>query len=129
MSASYKSILFPSSLSRFLKPLKSSFYSSRQLRECSFSPSGNKVYRTSISVWLDEFLFSLSLFFYLDAFAKLRKATISSVMPVRPSVCPHGTTQLLPDGFSLNLIFIIFRNTVEEIGVLLQSDKNNGHFT
>ena len=31
----------------------------------------------------------------LDAFSKLRKATVSSVMPasslVRPSACPHGT--------------------------------------
>ena len=32
--------------------------------------------------------------------AKLRKATISFVRSVRPSVCPHGTTRLPLDGFS-----------------------------
>ena len=40
----------------------------------------------------------------LGAFVKLRKATIGFVM----SVCPHGTTRLPPDGFSLNLIFEYF---------------------
>jgi hypothetical protein len=39
-----------------------------------------------------------------DAFAKLRKATISYVM----SVCPHGTTRPSLDGFRQNLIFGIF---------------------
>jgi len=38
-------------------------------------------------------------------FTKLRKATISFVMSVRPSVCTHGTTRLPPDGFSWNFIF------------------------
>jgi hypothetical protein len=38
------------------------------------------------------------------AFAKLRKATISFVVSVRPSVCPHGTTRLPLDGFSWNLM-------------------------
>jgi hypothetical protein len=51
------------------------------------------VYR--ISVWLDEFLLS----FFLEAFAKLRNATINSVMPVRPSVCPHETTRFPLGGF------------------------------
>jgi hypothetical protein len=40
----------------------------------------------------------------LGAFAKLRKATISSVM----SVCPHGTTRLPLNGYWLNLIFDSF---------------------
>jgi hypothetical protein len=45
---------------------------------------------------------------YFGAFAKLRKATVSFVMTVRPSVrpsvrlsdSPQGTTQLPLDGFS-----------------------------
>ena len=41
---------------------------------------------------------------FLGAFAKLRKATISFVMSVRLSVCPHGTSRLPLDGFSRNLI-------------------------
>jgi len=40
----------------------------------------------------------------LDAFEKLRKATTSLVRSVRPSVSPHGTTELPLDGFSLDYI-------------------------
>jgi hypothetical protein len=44
----------------------------------------------------------------LGAFHKLRKATISFVMSVRPSVRPparpHGTIRLALDGFSSNLV-------------------------
>jgi len=36
---------------------------------------------------------------FLGTFAKLRKATISFVTSVRPSVRPHGTIRLPPDGF------------------------------
>ena len=36
---------------------------------------------------------SFGAVFFLGAFAKLRKTTVS-FMSVRPSVCPHGTTQL-----------------------------------
>jgi hypothetical protein len=58
------------------------------------------------------------------AFAKLRKVIIKFVIFVRP----HGT--LLPlDGFSGNLIFVIFRKSVEEIQVSLKSDKNSVYFT
>ena len=37
---------------------------------------------------------------FVGAFAKLRKATVSFVMSVVMSVCPHGTTRLQQDGFS-----------------------------
>ena len=52
---------------------------------------------------------------FLDAFAKLRKATISFVISVCPIVCPsvrpHGTTRLPLDGFGLNLTFeLLFDN-------------------
>jgi len=53
----------------------------------------------------------------LGAFAKLGKATISFVMShrlsIRPSACPHGTTRLPLEGFSL--ILIIFFKSVEKI--------------
>jgi hypothetical protein len=42
------------------------------------------------------------------AFAKLRKTTVSFVISVRPSVCPHGRTRLPQDGFWWNLIFEFF---------------------
>jgi hypothetical protein len=45
---------------------------------------------------------------FLGAFAKLRKATISFVMSVRPSVCPNGTTRLPLDGVSWNATFEYF---------------------
>jgi hypothetical protein len=44
----------------------------------------------------------------LGEFAKLRKATISFVMSVRPSVRPHETTLLPLDGFWWNLVFEYF---------------------
>jgi len=38
--------------------------------------------------------------FLFGAFAKLRKASVSFVVCVRPSVCPHGKTRLPLEGFS-----------------------------
>ena len=35
----------------------------------------------------------------LDAFAKVRKAIMRFAISARPSVCPHGTTQLPLDGY------------------------------
>jgi hypothetical protein len=71
------------------------------------------------------------------AFANLPKATLSFVMSVclsiRPSVCvsvfPYRTTRLPQDGFSWNLILIIFRNYIENIQSLLKSDKNIRYVT
>ena len=48
---------------------------------------------------------------FSDVLAKLRKSTISFLVPVRPSICPHGTTRLPLDGFSWKAI--------------LKPDKNN----
>jgi hypothetical protein len=48
---------------------------------------------------------------FIGAFAKLRKATISFVMSVRPLIqiiYPHGKTPLLLDGLLRNLIFRFF---------------------
>jgi len=46
------------------------------------------------------------------------------------SVRPHGITRLPQDGFSLNLIFVVFfRKSVEKIQVSLKSDNNNRYFT
>jgi hypothetical protein len=38
---------------------------------------------------------------FLDAFAKQGEATINFIMPVRPSVRPHGTFKSPLKGFSL----------------------------
>ena len=42
---------------------------------------------------------------FLGAFAKFRKATISFVMSIRPSVPSRVTTRLPLDGFSFNFMF------------------------
>jgi hypothetical protein len=63
---------------------------------------------------------------FLGAFEKLRKATISLVVSVRPSVRSHGTYRLLLDGFSWN--FSSFRHSVEKIQVGTKPDKNNRYF-
>jgi hypothetical protein len=79
------------------------------------------------------FLHQLTLQF-LDAFAKLRKVTISFVVSVCPSVHPHGTPRLPLGGFSWNLIFehfskICIHGSVEKVQVALKSDKKNENFT
>jgi len=58
---------------------------------------------------------------FLGAFSTLLKATISSVVFIRP----HGITRLL----LWNLIFEFLRNSVEKIQFPLHFGKNNGYFT
>jgi len=66
----------------------------------------------------------------LGALAQLQKTIVSFVMPVRPSMRPHGTTRLSLNGFLWNLIFEYFWNIcVKEIHVSFKSGKNNGYFT
>jgi len=55
---------------------------------------------------------------FLDAFAKCRKATISSV---HPSDRPHGTTRLPLNGFLWNLVSEYFSKMCP---VSVKSDKN-----
>ena len=67
---------------------------------------------------------------FLGAFSIFRKATVSFVMSARPSVCPHGTTRLSLDEFSLNVIFGYFsKKTFDKIQVSLRSENNKGYFT
>ena len=62
----------------------------------------------------------------------MRKETISFVisvcLSVRPSVRPHGKTQLPRDGFSWHLIDFFFKS-VQKIKDLLKFDKNKEYFT
>jgi hypothetical protein len=59
---------------------------------------------------------------FLDAFARLRKASVSFVMPVRPSV---RTEQLGPQWTDVHEIrcLRIFRRSVDKIKLSLKSDK------
>jgi len=57
---------------------------------------------------------------FLGAFAKLRKATISCVMPVRLPICPHETIRPPLDGLSLTWNLSIFRKTTQKIQVSLK---------
>jgi hypothetical protein len=66
---------------------------------------------------------------FLTASAKLRKATISIVMSVRPSVRSQRKTRLPLDGFSWSWYSNIFLKFVEKIQVSLKSQKNKGCFT
>ena len=60
----------------------------------------------------------------------MRQATICIVMSVNLSVCPHGTTRLLLDGFWWKLIcrLFFFETLSRTLEVWLKSDKNNGYF-
>jgi len=63
----------------------------------------------------------------LRAFAKLRTATISIVVSVRPSAWNKSA----PNGRIFTKMYFSedFSKTVEKNQVLLQYGKNNGHFT
>ena len=53
---------------------------------------------------------------FLGAFSKFRKATISFIIFVSPSVCPHGPTRLPVDGIWWNFILqLFFPKSVEKI--------------
>jgi hypothetical protein len=52
---------------------------------------------------------------FLGAFEKLRKATISFVMPGRLSVRLHGTPRFPLNGFPLNLKLNMLRKSVGKI--------------
>ena len=77
-----------------------------------------------------SFLFIGSIF--LGAFAKLRKATVSFVMYVHPSV-RHSTRMQQIGSHSTDFHEIwylrIFRKSIDKIQIPLKSDKNNGYFT
>ena len=81
--------------------------------------------------WPTQYNFA---FDFLITFTKLRKATISFFLPVcQPvflPVCPHGTTRLPLDRFSLKLIFEYFSKICrKKIQVSLKADNNNRYFT
>jgi len=57
---------------------------------------------------------------FWGAFAKLRKATISFLMSVRTSVCPHRTTRLPLDGDSWNVTFEYFSKNCRQNSRLIK---------
>ena len=73
---------------------------------------------------LSHFLRSSTKF--LGEFAKLRKATISLVMSVRPSVRMEQIDSHRSDLHEIWRLWI-FRKSVEKIQVSLHSDKNQGY--
>jgi hypothetical protein len=69
---------------------------------------------------------------FLGTFAKLRKATVSVVMSIRPSfrLSIHTKKTRLPqDEFWLNWILEIFSKICRENLIPLKSDNNNMYFT
>jgi len=62
------------------------------------------------------------------AFAKLRKATVSFVVSVRPSAClpafRYGTARLPWAGIHEILCLKIFRKSIEKLRLSLKSVKN-----
>jgi len=68
---------------------------------------------------------------FLGAFTEFRKATMSFVMSVCPSVSPSAWNNSAPTGriFVKVDIWIFFPKSVEKVQGSLQSNKNNGYFT
>ena len=73
-------------------------------------------------------IFKQLSYLLLGAFAKLRKASIRSVVSVRPSVRMEQLGSHWTD-FHEILYFSIFLNPVEKIKVSFKYNKNNGYFT
>jgi hypothetical protein len=63
------------------------------------------------------------------AIVKLRKATLSFVIYVYPSVRPHTTTRLTLDGFSWNFIYEYFLKICRENLISIKIWQENGYFT
>jgi hypothetical protein len=80
------------------------------------------------SNFLIELMISFMNVVFFRRVPEFEKLTISAVMSVRPSVCPHGTTRLPLEGFSWRRHLIIFRKHVNKILVPLKSNSNNGYF-
>ena len=93
-------------------------------RHLQFADVGRKILNSPKSNLLFEacwIIFWQAYCTFLGGFAKLRKATISFVMSVCPSIGPHGTTRLLLDGFSWSVIYKYF---FENMSRKLQFNKN-----
>jgi hypothetical protein len=72
-------------------------------------------------------LYADAVSLFLDAFTKLRKATISFFVSIRPSVNVEQLGCNCTDCYDIWYLSI-FRKSVEKIWVSLTSDKNNGYF-
>jgi hypothetical protein len=89
----------------------------------------NIIHSKSEGSWLPSYAcYILCVVPFLGVFSKLRKATISFVMSVRPSV---RMKQLGSHWTDFNEIWNlkIFRKSVQKIQVSLKSDKTEGYFT
>ena len=117
---------------RYVLTFRSPFeqFTTEEWHKCSdiLTPNLCVLYdRHNLQLQLHIFTVYVCISILLGAFAKLRKATISFVMSVCLSVCPHAT-RLPLDGFPWNLIFQYLSKISGEIKVSLKPDKNSGHF-
>ena len=78
------------------------------------------------TIYLQKKLYILLVF--LGAFAKLRKVTISFIMPGLLFVCMEQLCSHWIDFYEIWYLRIFWKS-VERIQVWLKSDKNNGQFT
>jgi hypothetical protein len=99
---------------------------------CIIHGSGVHVLYTFCDYWSQVLPFMATLETLLGASAKLRKATISFIMFVRPSPCrsvySHGTTRLPLDGYLWHLIFENFLKICRKNSSFIKIGKK-GYFT
>jgi len=82
--------------------------------QCARHEEMHTIFTSSNFGLLDRGDITIGYLALLGAYTKLRKAIISFVMSVRPSVCPRGTSGLPLDGLSRNLIFECFSKICQQ---------------
>ena len=92
-------------------------------RTWGFLNAKQELWSLNVDVWSH-----CNNYWFLGAFAKLRKATITFVMSVCPSVRMEYLGSHWTD-FHWIWYLSIFRKSLERIQVLLKSDRNDGCFT
>ena len=65
-----------------------------------------------IGCLIHDVILRVRIFFFFRRFRKIAETNFY-LRRVCPSVCPHGTTQLPPEGFSWNLIFENFQKYIK----------------
>ena len=133
-SARQACVFSPTSADRLSEPhgsARAPFPVKRRKRETDNSLSNDKIQNRATTNKL--YRLGLKQTYLFRRLCKIVKSdyqrVISVCLPVRPSLCQHGTTRLALNGFSRYFYLSIVRKSVEKILDFLNFDENGGYFT